>query len=175
MIICVGEILADLIGREDNGTFIYERYAGGAPFNVACGLRKLNAESGFCGSVGRDVAGDFLTDFAGQQGFKYLHIERTEKRNTTLAFVELALDGERRFSFFRKNTADYALPKSRIDEIVQAADIVHVGSLMLSERIGRVFADRIIEKTKAAGKQVSFDVNYRDDLFPDTRTAVEIL
>lgn len=173
MIICVGEILADLIGREDNGTFAYERYAGGAPFNVACGLRKLNADSGFCGSVGRDVAGDFLADFAARQGFGYLCIERSETRNTTLAFVELARDGERRFSFFRKNTADYALPDNRIDEIVRAADIVHLGSLMLSERIGRAFADRLIETTKAAGKRLSFDVNYRDDLFPDTQTAVE--
>ena len=40
MIICVGEILADLIGREHDGIFSYDRFAGGAPFNVACGLKK---------------------------------------------------------------------------------------------------------------------------------------
>ena len=45
MIICVGEILADLIGREHDGIFSYDRFAGGAPFNVACGLKKLGALS----------------------------------------------------------------------------------------------------------------------------------
>ena len=36
MIICVGEILADMIGKTEGGRTVYERYAGGAPFNVAC-------------------------------------------------------------------------------------------------------------------------------------------
>ena len=39
MILCVGEILADMIGSERNGAYFYERKAGGAPFNVACGLK----------------------------------------------------------------------------------------------------------------------------------------
>ena len=55
MIICVGEILADLIGREHDGIFSYDRFAGGAPFNVACGLKKLGAACGFYGSVGDDL------------------------------------------------------------------------------------------------------------------------
>lgn len=36
MILCIGEILADLIGEEKDGVFSYRRKAGGAPFNVAC-------------------------------------------------------------------------------------------------------------------------------------------
>lgn len=53
MIICVGEILADLIGTEDDGQMIYKRYAGGAPFNVACGLQSLGTLCGFCCKVGK--------------------------------------------------------------------------------------------------------------------------
>ena len=57
MIICAGEILADLIGREENGRVLYERFAGGAPFNVACGLKQLGARCGFFGRVGSFEAG----------------------------------------------------------------------------------------------------------------------
>ena len=52
MIICVGEILADLIGREHDGIFSYDRFAGGAPFNVACGMNRLSASCRFEGCHG---------------------------------------------------------------------------------------------------------------------------
>ena len=76
MIICVGEILADLIGREHDGIFSYDRFAGGAPFNVACGLKKLGAACGFYGSVGDDLIGDFLISFAERQNFDFLEIRK---------------------------------------------------------------------------------------------------
>ena len=110
MIICAGEILADMIGKEEGGIVTYERHAGGAPFNVACGLKKLGAACGFCGSVGSDLIGDFLSRFAEEQGFGFLMLGKEPDRNTTLAFVELGEGGERRFSFFRKHIADYVFP-----------------------------------------------------------------
>lgn len=90
MIICAGEILADMIGKEEGGIVTYERHAGGAPFNVACGLKKLGAACGFCGSVGSDLIGDFLSRFAEEQGFGFLMLGKEPDRNTTLAFVHTA-------------------------------------------------------------------------------------
>lgn len=174
MVICAGELLADMIGREENGRVAYERYAGGAPFNVACGLKQLGAACGFCGCVGEDLIGNFLASFAAEQGFDYLNIRRDRTRNTTLAFVELGVGGERRFSFYRKNTADHALPQEAAEEIARLADIVHIGSLPLSEEGGRAFADALISRAHALGKRVSFDVNYRDDLFASREEAAEI-
>lgn len=174
MIICVGEILADMIGKTEGGRTFYERYAGGAPFNVACGMKDLGTECGFYGRVGRDLIGDFLADFAAQKGFDFLDVGKDPDRNTTLAFVELDEKGERRFSFYRKHTADYALPLAAVPKIVAAADIVHLGSLMLSESEGRAFADELITSARTAGKKVSFDVNYRDDIFKSREEAVSI-
>lgn len=174
MVICAGEILADMIGREENGRLAYERFAGGAPFNVACGLKQLGARCGFCGCVGDDLIGRYLIGYAENFQFDYLHIKKDKTRNTTLAFVELGANGERRFSFFRKNTADHALPQEAAEEIARAADILHIGSLPLSEEDGRSFADRAIALAHAYGKKVAFDVNYRDDLFESERQAADI-
>lgn len=44
MILCAGEILADMIGAERDGVFVYERKAGGAPFNVACAVKKFGVK-----------------------------------------------------------------------------------------------------------------------------------
>ena len=174
MIICTGEILADMIGKIEDGRVCYDRFAGGAPFNVACGLKKLGAKCGFCGCVGEDLIGDFLEDFAKSRGFDYLHLVRDQTRNTTLAFVELNEAGERKFSFFRKNTADYALPAAAADEIADIAHVAHLGSLPLTQPQGRAFADTLIAKMHAKGKKVTFDVNYRDDLFANEEEGVAL-
>lgn len=173
MIICVGEILADLIAKRTEEGIVYSRHAGGAPFNVACGIQKLGGDAEFYGSVGNDLIGRFLKEFASARGLG-AHISTVYDRNTTLAFVDLDENGDRSFCFYRKRTADYRLDESAIGEIVNKADIVHVGSLALSEEEGRAFCDRLIAETHRAGKRVSFDVNYREDIFPDRSEALHI-
>ncbi|MBQ7913142.1 MAG: carbohydrate kinase [Clostridia bacterium] len=173
MILCVGEILVDMIGAEKDNTFYYERKAGGAPFNVACAAAKFGAETAFVGCVGDDIIGKFLERFVGEQGLTYSYVKKDAEVNTTLAFVELDKTGERAFCFYRKNTADYRLPEVP-DEIFNQANIVHIGSLMLSEKQGEEYALRLAERAKKAGKLVSFDVNFRDDIFRDTQAAVAV-
>lgn len=173
MILCVGEILADMIGAENNGSFFYERKAGGAPFNVACAAKKVGAKTSFVGCVGDDLIGEFLIGFAQSQGLDKLCIEKDNGRNTTLAFVNLDSTGERSFCFYRKNTADYHLPEVPQD-IFDGADIVYVGSLMLSEDCGRQYALKLAQRARQAGKLVAFDVNFRTDIFRDRQTAINV-
>ena len=42
---------------------------------------------------------------------------------------------------------------------------------MLSEEIGRAYADGLIDRARRRGKTVSFDVNYRTDVFRDAQSA----
>ena len=172
MILCVGEILADMIGKIENGVFSYERRAGGAPFNVACGVKKFGAKSAFLGAVGDDLIGKFLYDFA-KEHVDEAHVRLDGAHNTTLAFVELDERGERSFCFYRKDTADTyleAVPPS----LLARANIVHIGSLMLSEKRGAEYAVQLAQTAHAAGKLVSFDVNYREDIFPDRVAAIAL-
>ncbi len=173
MILCVGEILADMIGSNNGNAFCYERKAGGAPFNVACAAKKLGSAVGFVGAVGDDVIGEYLIGFARGRGFDYTIIDKNNSANTTLAFVDINADGERSFSFYRKNTADYLLPQVS-DEMLKKSDIVHIGSLMLSEEAGRKAASELCERARKEGKLVSFDVNFRSDIYRDTESAVKI-
>lgn len=173
MILCVGEILADMIGTPQGNDFYYERKAGGAPFNVACAAKKLGSQTAFAGSVGDDVIGAFLKRFAKSVGFSDLILDVKPDRNTTMAIVDVDASGERSFCFYRKHTADYVLPEIP-DDLIAKANIVHVGSLMLSEAEGREYAARLIERAKSAGKKVSFDVNFRTDVFRDRAAAIAI-
>lgn len=109
MILCIGEILADMIGSKREQSMRFDCFAGGAPFNVACGIAKLGCRAAFFGCVGNDAVGRFLREYA--DGVKGLQsrISVSPDRNTTLAFVTLSEEGERSFSFYRRHTADYAL------------------------------------------------------------------
>ena len=172
MLLCIGEILADMIGEEKNGIITYERKAGGAPFNVACALHKFGAEVKFVGSVGDDLIGNFLIKYAGDFGMDITHIKKREDRNTTLAFVELNEEGDRSFCFYRKNTADYLMPEVS-DELIKSVDTVCIGSLMLSDLDCVEYALDIIERAHAFGKTVAFDVNYRTDIYRDKESAIK--
>ena len=172
MLLCIGEILADMIGQEKNGITTYERKAGGAPFNVACGLKRFGSDVKFVGNVGDDLIGKFLISFAKDFGMDTTFIRQDKQRNTTLAFVELNEEGDRSFCFYRKNTADYFMPAVD-DELIKSADNVVIGSLMLSNPDCVEYALDIISRARALRKTVAFDVNYRTDIFRDRESAVK--
>lgn len=160
MILSIGEILTDMIGDND----IYKMYIGGAPFNVAVNARRGGADVTFIGKVGKDVAGDFII----REIKKYNLNDKIKvdlERNTTMAFVS-RINGERSFAFVRHDTSDYQLEYRDIEGL-ESADVVHLGTLMLSEQKGRAFADECIKAVKSANKLLSMDANLRDDLFKD--------
>ena len=172
MILCIGEILADLIGEKNKDGINFGAFTGGAPFNVAVNAKQSGAKVGFIGRVGKDPIGKFVTEFAENVGFDYLDIQKDGIRNTTLAFVTLT-DGERDFAFFRHDTADFNMNAEEIElEKYDGLNIVHLGSLMLSEEKGREFARETVKKVRAAGKILSFDVNFRMDLYDNIGQAI---
>lgn len=165
MILSIGEILADMIAEEREGGMAIQAYCGGAPFNCAVNAKQAGAKVGFLGRVGDDPVGRFVGGYAEKAGLDFLEIQKDEERNTTLAFVTLT-DGEREFSFYRRETADYHIDLSAVD-FGSFADlnIVHLGSLMLSEAAGRELAAEVVERTGRVGAKLSFDVNFRKDIY----------
>ena len=160
MILSVGEILVDMIGVENSFTM----YVGGAPFNVAVNAKRAGAPVSFLGKVGDDVAGRFLLDKIPQFNLDNPIILVDKKRNTTLAFVSHNKDGDRDFTFFRRDTADFQLSMKEVDfDKVAPLKILNVGTLMLSEKKGRKFAKSLVEEGKKIGAKIAIDGNFRDD------------
>jgi len=171
MILSVGEILADMVGSNESGTLTFKSFCGGAPFNVSVNAKKAGACVSFIGRVGKDVIGRFVTDEAKKANLDYLDIQQDNERNTTLAFVTLK-DGERDFAFNRHDTADFNIDIEEINfNKYKGLNIIHLGSLMLSEENGKVFAQKIVEKAKDLGVKLSFDMNFRMDTYKDFNNA----
>lgn len=161
MIHCVGEILIDQFN--DNGKV--EKFPGGAPFNVASNIKKFGGNVSFYGSLGKDSNGNFLKDIAKSMNFKQLVINYPVGKDTTIALVTLK-NGERSFKFIRDNGADYQMSFAKFKKLkIAKGDIVHIGSLMLNSKKGLTFANKVIDYAKQVGAYISFDINYRDDIF----------
>ena len=174
MIVCIGEILIDAIETINNNVKSREIHCGGAPFNVAYNALNTNAQVAFIGAVGKDENGRFLINFAHQHPFTYLNIQEIDKP-TTVAQVNNDETGERYFRFIRSDTADYQIDFDMIDKkVLKNASIIHLGSLMLSEEKGRNTADKIIKYAKENNKLLSFDVNFRTDIFKNIKEAKSI-
>lgn len=170
MIYVIGEILVDKFVDGNNVSL----FPGGAPFNVACNIASFNGDVTFLGSIGKDDNGKFLKQYVRKKHYKNFTLSTLKSRDTTIAEVSLK-DGERSFRFIRDNGADYVLSFSKIKKLdIKENDIVHIGSLMLSEPRGRKLFKRIVELAKSKGAKVSFDVNYRDDIFESKKSAKRI-
>lgn len=171
MILSVGEILADMIGQKVNGVTTFKAFCGGAPFNLAVNAKQSGAKVGFVGRVGNDVIGRFVLGEAQKAHLDRLDIQIDDERNTTIAFVTLT-DGERDFAFNRHDTADFNIDFDDIDfESYENLEVVHLGSLMLSEQKGREFAEKIANKASELGAKLSFDMNFRKDIYTDFEDA----
>lgn len=171
MILSIGEILADMIGQKVDGVTTFKAFCGGAPFNLAVNAKQSGAKVGFVGRVGNDVIGRFVFVEAQKAHLDRLDIQIDDERNTTIAFVTLT-DGERDFAFNRHDTADFNIDLDTIDfAAYEDLNIVHLGSLMLSEQKGRELAEKVANKASELGAILSFDMNFRKDIYKDFEDA----
>lgn len=168
-ILCIGELLIDFIcsdvnvGLDEGINFV--KKAGGAPANVGVAISKLGGKAFFAGKVGEDAFGEFLKDMLTENGVDTSMLIQDKYSNTTLAFVSLKSNGERDFIFNRG--ADELHRYEEInEEIVENCKILHFGSAtaLLGGPSKETYI-KVMELAKDKGKFISFDPNYRTDLW----------
>jgi fructokinase len=164
----IGELLIDFTQtrNSDEETVSFVRHPGGAPANVLAALAKLNRKVAFIGKVGNDSFGQYLEKVLIDSGIDTKGLNFSNEIPTTLAFVHLNEEGDRSFSFYRNPGADMMLQTEEVDhEILGQSKIVHFGSLSLTDEPARTATFAAIEQAKAMGKIISFDPNYRSQLW----------
>lgn len=174
-IVSIGELLVDLTqtGTDKNGIPQYAANPGGAPANVAVAASLMGAEAAFIGKVGCDSFGMMLRDTLKSKNVDISGLLLDKSAPTTLAVVSLDSDGERSFSFYRKNTADIKLAANEVNySLIDKCDILHFGSVSLTNEPSAGAVVSAVEYAKTNGKIVSYDPNYRPLLWEDETSAV---
>lgn len=175
-VITLGELLIDFVPTVSGVTLIdapaFKKAPGGAPANVAAGLVKLGVTSAFLGKVGDDAFGLFLKATLDQSGVDTRGLVFSQEARTALAFVSLRADGEREFMFYRHPSADMLFsPEEVAVELIQAAKILHIGSISLISEPSRSATLTALKVARQQGVLVSYDPNLRLTLWPDAPAA----
>lgn len=166
----LGELVIDFTPGSEPASYI--RNPGGAPANAAITAARSGLKAGVCSSVGDDDFGRFLVQTLEENGVAVLNPRLCERAITTLAFVTLAPDGNRSFTFARKPGADMFLEEDAVkEEDIRDSVIVHAGSCSLSASPVAEATVKALRLGHELGKLVSFDVNYRNVMWKDDQAA----
>ncbi len=166
----IGELVIDFTPGSEPASYV--RNPGGAPGNAAIAAARSGLSAGICSSVGNDDFGRFLVQTMEENGVKVLNPKLCGNAVTTLAFVTLAPDGNRSFTFARKPGADMFLEESAVrEEDIRDSVIVHAGSCSLSASPAAEATAKALRLGHELGRLVSFDVNYRNVMWNDDQAA----
>ncbi|GAB6189997.1 carbohydrate kinase [Marinitoga arctica] len=175
-VLTIGELLIDFICLDKNKNIVegknFEKKAGGAPGNVAAVVSILGGKSSILGNVGNDPFGSFLVNEMKKYNVDTSLITFDNDLNTTLAFVSLMDDGERDFVFFRGADSNLEMPSI---EVLKEYDIFHFGSAtaFLGNELEKNYIN-IFEFAVENKKFISFDMNYRKDLWEKTEKLISL-
>ena len=166
ILVAIGEALIDFIpdksGCEFEDVNAFLPKVGGAPANVCAAYSRISGSSRLLTQLGNDPFGNKIIRELSSAGIDTSCISLTDKANTALAFVALSENGDRRFSFYRKPSADMLYSADSIkEEYFDNAYALHFCSVSLGDFPMKNAHIRAIEIMREKGGIVSFDPNLR--------------
>jgi fructokinase len=165
MLISCGDALIDFVPtRNADGREAVMPSVGGSCLNVAIGISRLGAPTGFVGGISTDLFGRLIADHAAASHVD-LSLATRSDHQTTLAFVRIVA-GESQYAFYNAETATRNWTYRR--GTIPFADIeaVHVGSTTLVNDQGAAETKALIADARPSST-ISFDPNCRPNLVKD--------
>ncbi len=159
MILCCGEALIDMIPAQTaDGRGSYVPCTGGAIFNTAVALGRLNVDAGLLSGVSRDSFGELLVQTLTDNNVCRDLLVRSD-RLSTLAVVHL-VDGSATYSFYDENSAGRMLTQSDVPIIPDTVSTLYFGGISLvAEPAADAYADLLAREGQ--GRVVMIDPNIR--------------
>jgi fructokinase len=166
MLISCGDALIDFVPmRNAEGREAVMPAVGGSCLNVAIGMARLGAPTGFVGGISIDMFGRMIADHAAASNVE-LGLATRSDHQTTLAFVRIVA-GESHYAFYDAETATRNWTYRRGTIPFANVEAVHVGSTTLVNDQGAAETRALITDARASSTTISFDPNCRPNLVKD--------
>ena len=164
------------LGRSLEEVSAFRPKPGGAPANVAVAAARLGARSAFIGKVGDDAFGHHLAQVLRREDVEIGGMCYDPEARTGLAFLAMPDENSYDILFYRNPGADMRLRADELDrEILGQARAFHFGSLSLIQEPSRGATLEAARIAREAGALISFDVNYRADLWSREEARSQVL
>jgi len=165
MLLSCGDALIDLLPvSATDGRDALVPVVGGSCLNIAIGMARLGAPTGFVGGISTDLFGRMIADHALASGVDLRHAVRSDYQ-TTLAFVRM-IGGEPHYAFYDAQTASQNWRYQPGGIAFDQLDAVHLGSTTLVGEHGATEALMLARDARGRAT-VSFDPNCRPSLVSD--------
>ncbi|TYL93728.1 carbohydrate kinase [Bradyrhizobium rifense] len=165
MLISCGDALIDFVPTKNaDGREAAMPAVGGSCLNVAIGIARLGAPTGFVGGISTDLFGRMIADHAAASNVE-LGLATRSDHQTTLAFVRIVA-GESHYAFYDAETATRNWIFRRGTIPFDTVEAVHVGSTTLVNDQGAAETKALIADVRASST-ISFDPNCRPNLVKD--------
>ena len=176
-ILCVGEVLVDFIGHQNNvlinETRDYHRYLGGSPANVAMNCKRLGLSSTLVSTVGNDGFGEYIFKRLNEVKVNTKHLKKSENNSTSVIFVSRS-NGTPDFIPYRN--ADYHISEDQITtEMLSQTKIFHTTCFALSKNPAQTTILKKAEEAYNLGCKLSIDINYAKKLWKNQDEALNVI
>lgn len=163
MYLVCGEALFDFFSEDDASGLAskvnFKAIAGGSPFNVAVGLRRLGVDSALFGGVSTDYLGQRLQQVLKEEGVRPDYLVEFAAP-TTLAMVAVGTNGSPHYSFRGEGCADRQLSAAHLPILGTEVRGLHVGSFSL---VVQPIGDALLQLVQRESGQrlITLDPNVR--------------
>jgi fructokinase len=166
MILCAGEALIDMLPRKtEGGESAFAPYPGGAVFNTAVALARLEVPVSFFTGLSDDLFGERLSRVLEANGVRH-DLAARSSRPTTLAFVTLT-GGHASYTFYDENTAGRMLTEADLPDLPDSIAAGFFGGISLAVEPCADAYLALAERVSRAGRLVMVDPNIRPSFIAD--------
>ncbi|QZT35235.1 5-dehydro-2-deoxygluconokinase [Caldalkalibacillus thermarum TA2.A1] len=165
--IALGRLCIDLNANEINRpmeeTRTFTKYVGGSPANIAIGMSRLGAKTGFIGRIADDQMGRFIHSYLEQNNIDTSCVVTDRSGSVTgLAFTEIKSPEECSILMYRDNVADLKLSPNDISEAyIQQAKALLISGTALAKSPSREAVFLALDYARKHRVVVFFDLDYR--------------
>ena len=168
MYLVCGEALFDVFLQNDSARaneLTFKAIAGGSPFNVALGLRRMGADAALFTGISSDSLGQQLRKVLRDEGVSDTYLIASDAP-TTLAMVGVDASGSPQYSFRGEGCADRQLLAEHLPTLDTRVRGLHVGSFSL---VVEPVADTLLALVQREHDRrlISLDPNVRLGPAPD--------
>ncbi|MDJ1114426.1 PfkB family carbohydrate kinase [Microbacterium dauci] len=158
-VLMLGEALIDIVDGAE--------YVGGSPANVAVGVARQGVAATLLTRIGRDDRGRRIAAQVETSGAGIAEASWTDAATST-ARARIRADGSAEYDF----QIDWSLGDDAVSALVDAASVVHAGSIGLFLQPGGSAVLVGLERAQRAGAIVTVDPNIRPALVGDDAVAI---
>lgn len=170
-VVCIGETMVSFVATDE--PHLYRAIVAGAESNVAMDMARLGCRTGWVSRIGDDPFGRLVEEWVASAGVE-VSVLRDPERPTGL-MIKHPAGSEKVSSYYRSESAARWLRPEDLRRVA-ASRWVHVSGI--TPALSASAADlvrAVVEGYLGDDTRVSFDVNLRQSLWPDARTATETL